>query len=235
MPVESSANNISQLNQNYPTAEDYVSEGDDHIRLIKKTVKQTFSKVTDLVSVSHKQLNTLAQALKDETDTKKGIVLADTSIKAKDIVDGNVITRSLLIQMVYPVGALFATTQSGNPNTYLGFGQWELLPDGTGLLSYNSNINKVEGENSPVVPVQQHTHSITLESAGSHTHGFPANLQASKDGHGRATWCNSGSQHPTTSAGDHTHKASIANTGTKDATLDTRGKHMRVHIWHRTA
>lgn len=50
----------TQLNTALPAASDWVSEGDDHIRLVKTVLKTTFPNVSGAVSASHTQLNYLS-------------------------------------------------------------------------------------------------------------------------------------------------------------------------------
>lgn len=56
MPVES-AQYIHELNASYPNANDARLEGDDHLRMIKATLKNTFPNVTGTITRSHAQLN----------------------------------------------------------------------------------------------------------------------------------------------------------------------------------
>lgn len=58
MTVES-VNFISDLDQNNPAGGDSISEGDDHIRNIKKALKGTFPNVTDEVTLSSEEMNNL--------------------------------------------------------------------------------------------------------------------------------------------------------------------------------
>ena len=50
---------ISDLNSSNPVAGDPVNEGDDHIRLVKSTVKATFPSVSGAVTSTHTELNLL--------------------------------------------------------------------------------------------------------------------------------------------------------------------------------
>ena len=50
---------IDSLNSSNPTAGDSVGQGDDHIRLIKSTVKATFPNLTNAVTSTHTELNIL--------------------------------------------------------------------------------------------------------------------------------------------------------------------------------
>jgi hypothetical protein len=52
---------ISDLNSSNPQSSDSVSQADDHIRLIKSTVKATFPNVTGAVTKTHSQINDLLE------------------------------------------------------------------------------------------------------------------------------------------------------------------------------
>lgn len=68
MSVES-ANYINQLNTAYPRTDDLISEGDDHIRLVKRTLIQTFPAITGPVNVSDSQLNAMGNAFTNDSGT----------------------------------------------------------------------------------------------------------------------------------------------------------------------
>jgi hypothetical protein len=59
MSVESQVNNIADLNPTYPQADDPVSQGDNHIRNIKKALKDTFPNIDGTVNPSDEELNQL--------------------------------------------------------------------------------------------------------------------------------------------------------------------------------
>lgn len=61
MPIET-GNYISDLNASNPLAGDPKSQGDDHLRLIKSTLKTTFPNVAGAVTASHTELSQLAGA-----------------------------------------------------------------------------------------------------------------------------------------------------------------------------
>ncbi len=72
MTVET-ATYINGLNATYPAASDPKSEGDDHLRLIKSTVKATFPNVTGAVTATHTELSHVAgvtSAIQTQIDTK---------------------------------------------------------------------------------------------------------------------------------------------------------------------
>lgn len=55
------ATTINELVEANPPGSDNRSQGDDHIRLIKGTLKRTFPNVTNVVTSTHTQLNSIAQ------------------------------------------------------------------------------------------------------------------------------------------------------------------------------
>ena len=59
MPIEGQVNNIADLNPAYPQADDPVSQGDNHVRLIKKALKDTFPNIDGTVLPSEDELNQL--------------------------------------------------------------------------------------------------------------------------------------------------------------------------------
>ena len=72
MTIES-ATVISDLNSALPAATDDVAEGDDHIRLLKSTVKATFVAVTGVVTPTHTELNYVdgvTSAIQTQLDAK---------------------------------------------------------------------------------------------------------------------------------------------------------------------
>ena len=74
-----SATYIDDLVDTNPTATDDVSEGDDHIRLLKSTIQATFPNVTGEVSLTHSQLNQIP-TLGTEQATTSGTEIDFTSI-----------------------------------------------------------------------------------------------------------------------------------------------------------
>lgn len=58
MPIETT-NFISDLRQEYPLDGDLIKEGDDHIRNIKKVLKQTFRNFAGYITISNDKLNKL--------------------------------------------------------------------------------------------------------------------------------------------------------------------------------
>jgi hypothetical protein len=64
MPLES-ASFVNQLDQTRPTATDVKSEGDDVMRLIKSTLKNSFPNVGGAMNASQTELNRMVGATED--------------------------------------------------------------------------------------------------------------------------------------------------------------------------
>jgi len=64
-----SATTINQLVVTNPVATDGLSQADDHLRLIKSTVKNTFPSVTGAITASHTEINTVADGNTAATST----------------------------------------------------------------------------------------------------------------------------------------------------------------------
>lgn len=75
MTIET-ATYISSLNASYPASGDPKSEGDDHIRLVKSTVKATFPNVSGAVTPTHTELNYVdgvTSAIQTQLDAKAAL------------------------------------------------------------------------------------------------------------------------------------------------------------------
>ena len=134
---------ISDLNSSNPVAGDPVNEGDDHIRLVKSTVKATFPSITGAVTSTHTELNKL---------------------------DGVTANTATTLQAVYPVGSIYINAAvATNPGTLLGFGTWAAFGAGrviVGLNAADSDFDTVQETGGAK------THTLSVAELPSHTHGF---------------------------------------------------------------
>lgn len=73
MTIES-ATYISDLNSSYPEAGTAVADGDDHVRLIKSTVKASFPNITGAVTATHTELNVVDGASAGTVAASKAVI-----------------------------------------------------------------------------------------------------------------------------------------------------------------
>ena len=178
---------ISDLNSSNPVAGDPVNEGDDHIRLVKSTVKATFPSITGAVTATHTELNLLDGVTANTTElnyvdiTTLGTAEASKAVTVDASKDSTGI-RNLTIsgtltigsntattlQAVYPVGSIYINAAvSTNPGTLLGFGTWAAFGAGrviVGLNAADSDFDTAQETGGAK------THTLSVSEIPSHTH-----------------------------------------------------------------
>ena len=174
---------IDSLNSSNPTAGDAVSEGDDHLRLIKSTVKATFPNLSGAVTSTQAELNLLDGVTANTTElnyvdiTTLGTVQASKAVTAdanKDVtgIRNLTITGTLTasIESAYPVGSIYINAAvTTNPATLLGFGTWVAFGSGRMMVGYNaadSDFDALQETGGAK------THTLTTAELPSHNHGY---------------------------------------------------------------
>ena len=112
-----------------------------------------------------------------------------------------------VLTKAYPIGAIYCSTVSTNPNKLFGFGTWEYIEQGRVLLSQGDKYNagSVGGAE---------THTLTVQEMPSHKHGGATGNGGAHTHTGTAS-----------EAGEHTHSADIkpyGRTGQKDVRLNNQ-------------
>ena len=153
MTIETSANFISELNENYPKREDLIKEGDDHLRLIKSVLKNSFPNVDSQVTASSTSINRLTDAI-TATAAKNVTFQGGVKFTPGESVNFNTVSpvglgapasstspislgyfKTELMKLIYPVGSIYITTAGPNPSVLLGIGTWEAYAEGR-VLTY---------------------------------------------------------------------------------------------------
>jgi microcystin-dependent protein len=188
---------IDDLNSSNPVAGDPVNEGDDHIRLLKSTIKASFPSVTGAVSATHTELNLIDGVTATTTElnyvdiTTLGTAQASKAVTADANVDvtglrnltisgtmtvgSNTVTT---LQAVYPVGSIYINAAvTTNPGTLLGFGTWTAFGTGRVIVGYDASdgdfdaLQETGGAKTVTLSTSQipsHTHNIvTYNETGS--------------------------------------------------------------------
>lgn len=155
MTVETNANFISELNRTFPRNRDLIKEGDDHIRLVKSTLQNTFPGMTSAVDMSSEKLNKLNRTLVYEEEILNvnsslalsegltvdvgGAIVSNLGDPKEDTDAVNL--RSLQGSLVWPVGSIFMTIDSRNPKLILGFGEWSKFAAGRVIIGTGSTTD----------------------------------------------------------------------------------------------
>lgn len=177
---------IHELNDDNPTASDAVNRGDDHIRNIKKVIKETFSGINDEgadavpVTAESAELNILdgATLTTDQLNILDGATLDTDEL---NILDGATIDTDALnllgdlksgvgivniFDTIYPTGSIYMSTASANPSTLFPNTTWAVFGEGKVLVGYDQN----DSDFSAGATGGAKTHTLTVDEMPSHTH-----------------------------------------------------------------
>jgi len=188
---------IDSLNTSNPGATDSVAQGDDHIRLVKSTIKNTFPNITGAMTATHTELNLLDGCTANTAELNYvdiatlGTVEASKAVTAdsnKDItgirnltVTGTITNSSIIsLSDVYPVGSIYINASDGtNPGTLLGFGTWVAF--GAGRVPVGIDATQTEFDTAEETGGAK-THTLTISEMPSHTHNLGSKDSTAGDG-----------------------------------------------------
>lgn len=152
-------------------------------------------------------------------------------------------SKATLMQC-YPIGSIYTSTDTTNPQTLLGFGTWEKIKDRFLLASGSTYSSGATGGSATHIltstEMPSHKHSVTVNSAGSHQHTLGVDHDVAyvsggkcasvhKDGIDPSYW-----QGATNNTGAHTHTTTVGNTGS-GAAHNNMPPYLVVNIWRRVA
>lgn len=103
----------------------------------------------------------IADYLKDRVETLTGKTLSTGST-----IDENV-TVTEVLRKVYPVGSIYISTTSTNPNTVFGFGTWAAFGAGKTLVGLDSGDGDFDTSEETG---GAKTHTLTVDEMPSHQH-----------------------------------------------------------------
>lgn len=189
MTVETNARFVNDLNEAYPRNRDLIKEGDDHLRLLKSVLKNTFPGIDAAVSASAEKLNHIDATFSFEGDTatinrdvvfseKKGLDMGENPIKncglPKD--ENDVVTVAYLQNFNWPIGSIYMTVDSRDPKDIFGFGEWEEFARGRVIIGTGQTV---DGNADSATFANEKTGGLfntklTTENMPEHAHGMAA-------------------------------------------------------------
>ena len=236
-----------------PAASDAINTADDHLRLIKSTIKATFPNITGPVTATQAALNGAAPLASPTFTGTPAAPTAAAGTNTTQLATTAFVTAAL--QALYPVGSIYTNaTNSTNPGTLLGFGTWTAFAAGRVMVGFNASdasfdlAEKTGGSKDAIVVSHTHSFSATTSSNGSHSHTVTVSSNGSDDPAGSL---NSPTYHtgagsggalgtptwPTLSTeGEHTHSVSgtTGSTGSSETNANLQ-PYITVYMWKRTA
>jgi hypothetical protein len=225
-----SATYIDGLVATNPAASDAISTADDHLRLIKATIKATFPEITGPVTLSHSEINEIPGDLESLESTLTAAIasaVADTK------------------QALYPVGSIYTNAVNNtNPGTLLGFGTWTAFGAGRVMVGFNGSdplfdsAEETGGSKDAIVVSHTHTATSTVTDPG-HTHALPRDSTGSGNIQSLTSTNNADeSISPLSPTGSSvtgvTVATTIASTGSSGTNANLQ-PYITVYMWKRTA
>ena len=211
---------INGLVATNPTGTDPKSQGDDHIRLVKSAIKNTFSGIAGEVTATHTELNYC------------------------DGVTSNIQTQiNNAVTGAYPVGSIYMNASNGtNPSSLLGFGTWVAFGEGRMVLGESSSYSAGSTGGSKDAIVVSHTHTGTTSSNGGHSHNYAGGEYSGSYDYGTNMSVNNlgtatggrANNYDTSSVSDHTHSFTTSSSGSS-GTDKNMPPYIVVYMWKRTA
>jgi microcystin-dependent protein len=205
-----SATYINGLVPANPLGSDAIAFADDHIRLIKSTLKATFPNLSGAVNWNQDQLNTMMPIggiiMWAGASIPAGWALCNGQTVAKSDGSGNITTPNLLDRFVAGAGNSYALGNAG----------------GTSFITLAQSQMPVHNHSASTDNPGDHNHRVLGPTSGDgdHTHGLNnlGSVQAGSDNGGAnvsvSTGYSSGRfQSPTQNAGAHTHNVDIVSQG----------------------
>lgn len=205
---------ISDLVSTNPAGSDALAFADDHLRLIKSTLKNTFPNITGAVTLNQAQLNTAMPIggiiMWSQASIPSGWALCNGQTVVRSDGGGNITTPNLLDRFIVGAGYSYGIDTSG----------------GAAFTTLNTNQLPSHSHTAFATPAGDHYHNVNgnTSSVGDHTHGQQnlGSVQAGDDNGGANVAVNTGYssgrfQSPTLGAGGHFH--------TFDVNSSTTGSH----------
>jgi microcystin-dependent protein len=160
---------LHQLDTANPTGTDNKNQGDDHIRNIKKAIKDQFS------GISGDNSSGAVTATAAELNKLDGCTATTSNLNALAGIDN-------IFNVIYPVGCIYESTSPTNPSTLFTGTTWSAFGEGkmlVGLDPNDSDFNSTSdsGGSKTVtltenqIPSHDHNDTFSIVSVSDHTHG----------------------------------------------------------------
>lgn len=235
-----SATFINELVNANPTGLDEVNKGDDHLRLIKSVLQNSFTNIDAAVNANPTELNNLVglTAEASELNILDGAIVNVGEINELSGATSNIQAQldnvSTTLGLLFPIGHILHSSNSANPSTYGYPGTWAriargrvLVGEGTGSGLTTRVAGVTGGQEDAVIPA--HSHNINQTPHGHRLRG----MGNDDDGGPRPPGGNN------TSASNSAIEGANANITINSTGEAVGGKNMQpflvVYIWERTA
>jgi len=221
---------IDSLVTTNPASTDGLAQADDHLRLIKSTLKSTFPSITGAVSTTQAELNVLdgITSSTSELNVLDGITATTAELNFTDGVTSNIQTQlnavtTTAAAAIVPSGiiSLWSGASNAIPTGYALCDGTNNTPDLRNRFVIGAGSTYAVGATggSADATVVAHTHTGTTNTTGAHTHLIPHNYDSATAGNyisgndGPNNISGANNESPMSSAGDHSHTLTTDSTG----------------------
>jgi hypothetical protein len=177
MPLESSANYIDDLVVTNPTSTDPASQGDDHIRLMKRVLKDTFPGLTAPVNLvgTTVPIGLISAWFGNAASIPAGWALCDGSTVERSDGGGDITTPNLLNKFIRTAGndAAMGLTGGGSEKTTseAGSHSHDASSGSAGAHVHTATAASAGSHSHTAQSAGAHSHTASSGAAGSHNHG----------------------------------------------------------------
>jgi hypothetical protein len=220
-----------------PAASDAINTVDDHIRLIKSTIKATFPNITGAVTKTAAEINGLAPLASPTFTGTPAAPTASPGTNTTQLATTAFVTAAL--QAVYPVGSIYTNASNNtNPGTLLGFGTWTAFGAGRVMVGFNASdplfdtAEETGGSKDAIVVSHTHTATSVVTDPG-HSHAMPISLDFGYPSGGGGARQGSGST--TSPATTGVTVATTVDSAGSSGTNANLQPYITVYMWKRTA
>tara|TARA_B110000879_G_scaffold55022_1_gene77743 strand:+ start:64 stop:804 length:741 start_codon:yes stop_codon:yes gene_type:complete len=213
---------INSLNASNPASTDGLAQADDHIRLLKSTIKSTLPNVTGAITPTHTELNVLDGVTASTSEINKLDGLTATTLQLNalaatgGIPSGGIIMWSGSVGSI-PTGWVLCNGSNGSPDLRNRF------VVGAGSTYAVNDTGGTDSVSLSTANLPAHSHSFsgsgTTNTEGNHTHGsvaqpHPSDTGRDGDSGSGSTGLNYSNRlgNSTGAAGSHSHTVSISGT-----------------------
>ena len=213
---------INSLNASNPASTDGLAQADDHIRLLKSTIKASLPNVTGAITSTHTELNVLDGVTASTTEINKLDGLTATTAQLNSLAAGGAIPAGGIIMWSGSVGSI--------PSGWVLCNGSNSTPDlrnrfvvGAGSTYAVNATGGADSVSLSTANLPAHSHSFsgsgTTSTIGNHTHGNVANPLMNDNGRDGDAGSNSTGLNEadrlggtTGAAGSHNHTFSVSGT-----------------------
>ena len=213
---------VNSLNASNPASTDGLAQADDHIRLLKSTIKASLPNVTGAITSTHTELNVLDGVTASTTEINKLDGLTATTAQLNSLAAGGAIPSGGIIMWSGSVGSI--------PSGWVLCNGSNSTPDlrnrfvvGAGSTYAVNATGGADSVSLSTANLPAHSHSFsgsgTTSTIGNHTHGNVANPLMNDNGRDGDAGSNSTGLNEadrlggtTGAAGSHNHTFSVSGT-----------------------